>query len=64
MKVYVLVAQDEEGEPTLDMPTHFGRKVRAYTSKAVAKVNAKRFNCAVVELSIGRGEVVWVTNQK
>lgn len=59
MKVYVLVGVDENGEPTLDMPVHFGRRVRAYASKGVAKTNAKRFNCAVIELSVGRGEVVW-----
>jgi hypothetical protein len=58
MKVYVLVTQDTEGNPTFEMPTHFGRTTRAYASKARAKVYAKKFNCKVVELNLEDGKVV------
>lgn len=59
MKVYVIVAQNDDGEPTFDMPVSFGRNVRAYSSKARAKVYARKFNAVVVELDLEQGEVVW-----
>lgn len=58
MKVYVLVAKDKEGNPTFNMPINFGRGLRAYDSKARAKVYARRFNCKVVELNIEEGTEV------
>lgn len=58
MKVYILVANDKDGEPTFDMSVTFGRSIRAYNSKARAKVYARRFKCSVVELDVERGEVV------
>lgn len=58
MKVYVLVAKDEEGKPTFNMPVLFGRSLRAYDSKARARVYAKKFNCDVVELELESGKVV------
>lgn len=58
MKVYVLVAENEKGELTFDMPVTFGRGLRAYDSKARAKVYARKFNCNVVELDLDKGIVV------
>lgn len=58
MKVYILVAKDDEGELTFNMPYNFGRNIRAYTSKARAKVYARRFNCEVVELDIETGKIL------
>ena len=58
MKVYVLVANDKEGKPTFNMPTHFGRTTRAYSSKARARVYAKKFSCTVVELDLEQGKIV------
>lgn len=57
MKVYILVANDE-GKPTLNMPIYFGRSIRAYNSKARAKVYARRFSCAVVEVDLETGKIV------
>jgi hypothetical protein len=57
MKIYVLVTT-KDGEPTLDMPVHFGRSIRAYTSKARAKVYAKKFDCYVIEVDLTKGEMV------
>lgn len=58
MKVYVLVTKDTEGKPTFNMPTHFGRTTRAYSSRARAKVYANKFNCNVVELDLSEGKIV------
>lgn len=58
MKIYLLVANDLEGKPTLNMPTTFGRQTRAYASKARAKVYAKKFNCSVVEFDLAKGKIV------
>lgn len=57
MKVYVLVTT-KNGEPTFDMPTTFGRGVRAYDSKARAQAYAKRFKAVVIELDLENGEEV------
>jgi len=58
MKVYVLVAEDKDGEPTFSMSTQFGRTVRAYTNRAQAKAYAKRFGCVAIELNVEDGLVV------
>lgn len=58
MKVYVLVANDKDGKPTFDMSITFGRHIRAYNSKARARVYARKFNCSVVELDTQEGKVV------
>lgn len=58
MKIYVLVATDEDGEPTLNMPVDFGRTIRAYNSKARAKVYARKFKCAVIEVDLQDGQLV------
>ena len=58
MKLYVLVAVDEDGEPTYNMPVGFGRAVRAYSSKARAKVYARKFKCAVIEVDLENGEMI------
>jgi len=57
-KIYVLIDTDEDGETITDMPVTFGRSVRAYTSKARARMYAKRFKCEVVELDLNDGEIV------
>ncbi len=57
MKIYVLVTT-KDGEPTLDMPTHFGRSIRAYTSEKRAKAYAKRFDCYVIEIDLTKGKMV------
>lgn len=57
MKVYILVAINE-GSATTNMPVLFGRGIRAYNSKARAKVYARRFKCAVVEVDLGTGKIV------
>lgn len=57
MKIYILVANDE-GQPTVSMPVSFGRNIRAYNSKARAKVYARKFKCAVVEVDIESGKIV------
>lgn len=58
MKVYVLVDNDKDGNPTFDMSITFGRHIRAYNSKARAIVYARKFSCSVVELDIENGKVV------
>lgn len=58
MKIYVLVSQDKDGEPTLDMPVTFGRSIRAYTSKARAKVYARKFKSYVIEVKLTDGKIV------
>lgn len=58
MKVYVLVKKDKDGKPTFNMPTHFGRLTRAYSSKARAKIYAKKFECNVIELELEQGKIV------
>lgn len=58
MKVYILVAQDEKGNATFDMPVTFGRGLRAYNSKLRAKVYARRFGCKVFELDTEEGKEV------
>lgn len=58
MNIYVLVSNDE-GEPTTNMPVHFGRGIRAYNSKARARVYARRFGCAVIELKLQDGKIVY-----
>ena len=57
MKIYVLVAQ-EDGEPTFNLPVQFGRAIRAYTSKARAKVYARKFECYVIEVDLTDGKIV------
>lgn len=59
MKVYVLVSKDKNNELTFNMPVHFGRGLRAYDSKARAKVYARKFNCKVVELDVMTGKTVF-----
>lgn len=61
MKIYVLVA-NEDGTPTTNMPVQFGRGIRAYNSKARAKVYARRFNCHVIELNLEDGNIVYENN--
>lgn len=58
MKVYVLVDNDKDGNPTFDMSVTFGRHIRAYNSKARARTYARKFQCSVVELDIADGKVV------
>jgi len=58
MKIYILVTNDE-GSPSLNMPVKFGRSIRAYDSKARAKVYARRFNCSAVEVDITEGKLLW-----
>lgn len=57
MKIYVLVAS-EEGQPSVNMPVYLQRQIRAYTSKARARVYARKFNCAVVEVDISSGKII------
>ena len=59
MKIYVLVANDKEGKPTFDMSITFGRNIRAYNSRARARVYARKFQCSVVEFDIEKGKVVF-----
>jgi hypothetical protein len=63
MKVYVLVAKDEKGGTTFNMPVTFGRGLRAYNSEARAKVYARKFKCSVVELKTEEGKIVYETLQ-
>lgn len=58
MTIYILVANND-GEPTLNMPYSFGRNIRAYESKARAKVYARRFKCAVVEIDLEDGQIIF-----
>ncbi len=58
MKIYVLVADDNEHNLTFNMPVVFGRGLRAYDSKARAKVYARKFKCKVVELDIKSGKII------
>lgn len=53
MKIYVLVGKDRDGNPTFAMPKHFGRSVRAYTSKGTAEHYAKKFGAEAVEAHVG-----------
>lgn len=57
MKIYILVANDE-GNPTTNMPIYFGRGIRAYSSKARARVYARKFKCVVVEIDLASGRIV------
>lgn len=59
MKVYVLVADDNDHNLTFNMPVTFGRGLRAYDSEARAKVYARKFKCKVVELDIDKGKIVY-----
>ena len=59
MKIYVLVSNDEDGEATTNMPVNFGRGIRAYNSKARAKVYARRFKSSVIEVDLAEGKVVY-----
>lgn len=56
MKIYILVA-NEDGEATFNLPT-FGRTIRAYQNKKVAKNMAKKFSCHVIELDLKNGTIV------
>ena len=58
MKIYVLVTMNKDDELTTNMPVSFGRGIRAYTSKARAKVYARKFECAVVEVKVEDGKIV------
>lgn len=58
MKIYILVANDK-GLPTTNMPVKFGRGIRAYGSKARARVYARRFDCAVIEVNLEDGKIVY-----
>lgn len=58
MKIYILVANDKDGKPTINMPTQYGRATRAYTSIGRAKAYARRFDCSVVEFDTEKGKLV------
>lgn len=58
MKVYILVANDKDGNPTVNMPKQFGRATRAYTSKGRARVYAKKFMCTALEFDTEQGKAV------
>jgi hypothetical protein len=58
MKLYVLIDQEDD-KPTFNLPVHFGRGVRAYSSQARARVYARRFNCYIVEVDMTKGNIVY-----
>jgi hypothetical protein len=58
MKIYVLIIRNDDDTDTLKMPTTFGRRIRAYPSKARAKAYAKRFNATVVECEVNEENIV------
>lgn len=58
MKIYILVTNDKDGNPIVNMPTLFGRTTRAYASKARARVYARKFSCSVVEIDLEKGKIV------
>lgn len=58
MKIYVLVMESGDDTHSLKMPTTFGRRIRAYPSKARAKAYAKRFNALVFECELTEENIV------
>lgn len=58
MRIYILVADDKNGEPTFEMPVRLGRKLRVYESKKVAQRYAAKFNCTAIELKVEEGYAV------
>jgi len=58
MKLYVLVYEGEGGEVTFEMPTHFGRTVRAYKTEGIARNMAKKFGGHVVEFDVAEGKIL------
>lgn len=58
MKIYILVAKDKDGKPTINMPVQFGRALRGYTQKGRAQVYGRKFNSTVLEFDTEQGKIV------
>lgn len=58
MIIYILVGKDKNNKPTIKMPVSFGRSVRAYTSKSMAKNYAKKFGAIAIEFDTDKGNII------